>query len=245
MNKIFRSVLVGAAAASIAFIGAGAAGAAPVGNGGATPNIVGGSKAPATPWAVQLIFQKTGQSGSFGCTGEAISADWVLTAGHCVKGVSGMKVYYSNVTPASGENIAVDNFYSQPGNDVALVHLSKSKQLDSYPALTDSYKVSTSDTGLIMGYGHRANDAVADGLYQAKQKVIGSSSDTAGGPAIHLQGVDGSANRGDYGGPLIIGGKIVGVASTVDSLPGASTTGKANYASVTNARQWIKSTSGV
>lgn len=245
MKKVLKSVLVGAAVASFALVGTGAAHAAPVSNGGVTPNIVGGTKSAPTPWAVQLIFQVEGKSGSFGCTGEAIAADWVLTAGHCVKGDSAMKVYYSNATPAKGENIAVDKFYSQPGNDVALVHLSKAMPLDSYPTITDSYKVSTSDTGLIMGYGHRASDAVSDGLYQAKQKVIGSSKDTAGGPAIHIQGVDGSANSGDSGGPLIIGGKIVGVASTVDGLPGTSTTNKSNYASVTNARQWIKTTSGV
>lgn len=243
MHKVFKSVLLGAAAASMAFLGTGAASAAPVAGGGASPNIVGGTKSAPTPWAVQLIFQRNG--GNYGCTGEAISADWVLTAGHCVKGDTGMQVYYSNVTPARGENVVVDKFYSQPGNDVALVHLSQSHPLSSYPTMTDGYQINTADAALIMGYGHRANDAVSDGLYQAKQKLLGSSSDTAGGPAIHTQGVDGSANSGDSGGPLIVGGKIVGVASTVDRLPGASTTGTSNYASVTSARSWIKRTSGI
>ncbi|GAA1051289.1 S1 family peptidase [Arthrobacter russicus] len=242
MNKVLKSVLVGAAAASMAFVGVGAANAAPVGS-GSTPDIVGGTKAPATPWAVQLIFQQDGAS--YGCTGEAISAEWVLTANHCVDGDTGMKVYYSNSTTNRGTGIAVDQFYSSTNGDVALVHLSQAKNLGSYPALADSYTAKAGDQAVIMGYGHRANGANADGLYQANVKVLGSSTDAYDGTAVHIQGVNGGANHGDSGGPIIIGGKIVGVASTVDAEPGASTTGKANYANLTDSRQWISDTSGV
>ncbi|WP_049758815.1 S1 family peptidase [Renibacterium salmoninarum] len=245
MKKVLKSVLIGAAAASLALVGAGAATAAPVGSGSASPDIVGGTKSAPTPWAVQLIFQQPGESGSFGCTGEAISSEWILTAGHCVKGDTGMKVYFSNSTSDRGVGIAVDDFYSQPDNDDALVHLSQAKELSAYPTMTDGYQINTNDAALIMGYGRRANSVNSDGLYQAKMRVPGASSDTAGGPAIHLQGINGGANHGDSGGPLIIGNKIVGVASTVDSGPGASTTGKSNYASVSDARDWIQNTTGI
>lgn len=244
MNKIFKSVLVGAAAASMAFIGAGAATAAPVGNGSATPDIIAGSKAPATPWAVQLIFQQDG--GSYGCTGEAISADWVLTANHCVDGDTSMKVYYSNSTSNRGTGISVDKFYSSTKGDVALVHLSQSKQLSAYPGLVDSYTANAGDKGVIMGYGARANSANADGLYQANISVLGASTDAYNGTAVHIKGVDGAANHGDSGGPLLINGKIAGVCSTGDDTdPGANKNASSNYANLTGSRQWIKTTSGI
>ncbi|MBQ1444692.1 MAG: S1 family peptidase [Renibacterium sp.] len=244
MNKIFKSVLVGAAAASMAFLGTGAASAAPVAGGGATPDIVGGTKAPATPWAVQLVFVQNG--GTYGCTGEAISADWILTANHCIDGDTSMNVYYSNSTTNRGTAIKADKWVTSGKGDVALVHLSQSKNLGSYPALADSYTATSGDAGKIMGYGRRANAANADGLYQANVTVIGKSTDAYSGTAVHIKGVDGAANHGDSGGPLIVGGKIVGVCSTGDDQdPGANTQAGSNYANLTASRSWIKSTSGV
>jgi len=244
MNKIFKSVLVGAAAASMAFLGTGAASAAPVAGGGATPDIVGGTKAPATPWAVQLVFVQNG--GTYGCTGEAISADWILTANHCIDGDTSMNVYYSNSTTNRGTAIKADKWVTSGKGDVALVHLSQSKNLGSYPALADSYTATSGDAGKIMGYGRRANAANADGLYQANVTVIGKSTDAYRGTAVHIKGVDGAANHGDSGGPLIVGGKIVGVCSTGDDQdPGANTQAGSNYANLTASRSWIKSTSGV
>ncbi len=244
MNKIFKSVLVGAAAASMAFLGTGAASAAPVAGGGATPDIVGGTKAPATPWAVQLVFVQNG--GTYGCTGEAISADWILTANHCIDGDTSMNVYYSNSTTNRGTAIKADKWVTSGKGDVALVHLSQPKNLGSYPALADSYTATSGDAGKIMGYGRRANAANADGLYQANVTVTGKSTDAYRGTAVHIKGVDGAANHGDSGGPLIVGGKIVGVCSTGDDQdPGANTHAGSNYANLTASRSWIKSTSGV
>ncbi|MDN5668108.1 MAG: S1 family peptidase [Renibacterium salmoninarum] len=244
MNKIFKSVLVGAAAASMAFLGTGAASAAPVAGGGATPDIVGGTKAPATPWAVQLVFVQNG--GTYGCTGEAISADWILTANHCIDGDTSMNVYYSNSTTNRGTAIKADKWVTSGKGDVALVHLSQSKNLGSYPALADSYTATSGDAGKIMGYGRRANAANADGLYQANVTVTGKSTDAYRGTAVHIKGVDGAAHHGDSGGPLIVGGKIVGVCSTGDDQdPGANTHAGSNYANLTASRSWIKSTSGV
>lgn len=246
MNKIFKSVLVGAAAASMAFLGTGVASAAPVGNGSATPDIVGGTKAPATPWAVQLVFVQNGSS--YGCTGEAISKDYILTANHCIDGISSMNVYYSNSnsTANRGTAIKADKWTTSGKGDVALVHLSASKDLGSYPALADSYTANSGDAGKIMGYGLRANQVRPDGLYQANVSVLGASRDAYNGTAVHIKGGDGAANHSDSGGPLIIGGKIVGVCSTGDSSdPGADIHAGSSYANLTASRSWIKSTSGV
>lgn len=244
MNKIFKSVLVGAAAASIAFIGTGAASAAPVGGGAATPNIVGGSQAPATPWAVQLMFVQNGQT--YGCTGEAISKDYVLTANHCIDKISSMNVYYSNSTSDRGTAVKADKWSTSGKGDVALVHLSASKELGSYPTLADSYTAKSGDKGVIMGYGLLANKARPAGLNQANVNVVGASKDAFQGTAVHIKGDNGAANHGDSGGPLIIGGKIVGVCSTGDSTdPGSDIHAGSNYANLTASRSWIKTTSGV
>ncbi|WP_394939722.1 S1 family peptidase [Psychromicrobium sp. YIM B11713] len=240
MNKIFKSVLIGAGAAAMALLSSGAATAATP-----APEIVGGTQAPATPWAVQLVFQQGGTA-SYGCTGEAISANWVLTANHCVDGTTAMKVYYSNSTTDRGPGIVVDQFKSSPYGDVALVHLSTSHALSSYPTVATSYTTKKNDTGVIMGYGRRANAVQATGLFQANIKVLGTSSDAYLGRAVHIQGVNGAANHGDSGGPLIIGGKIVGVCSTGDtSDPGANINAGSNYANLTRHAAWITSTSGV
>ncbi|NYE95371.1 secreted trypsin-like serine protease [Psychromicrobium silvestre] len=243
MNKVFKSVLVGVGAATMALLGAGAATAAPVSS-APTPKIIGGTQAPATPWEVQLDFGLNG--GEYGCTGEAISANWILTAQHCVDGISWMDVYYSNSTSNPGTPIAADAVYGSPYGDVALVHLSSSHTLSSYPALASSYTPTSGATGTIMGYGLRANGVQPTGLYQANVQVLGSSTDAYGGAAVHIQGVNGASNHGDSGGPLIVGGKIVGVCSTGDVAdPGSDTHASSNYANLTGSRSWIKSTSGV
>lgn len=241
MNKIFKSVLIGASVATMALLSSGGANAATA----PAPEIVGGTQSAPTPWAVQLVFQQGGTD-SFGCTGEAISSQWVLTAKHCVDGTTAMKVYYSNSTVDRGPGIVVDQFKSSPSGDVALVHLSTAKVLSSYPTVAKSYTASSSDTGTVMGYGRRANAVQSTGLYQAKVQVLGSSTDAYGGKAVHIKGIDGASNHGDSGGPLLIGGKIVGVCSTGDSAdPGADIHAGSNYANLTKSASWITSTTGV
>ncbi|ABY22983.1 serine protease, trypsin family [Renibacterium salmoninarum ATCC 33209] len=146
MKSVIKSTVISLAVASLAFAGTSAA---PAASGSFTPRIIGGSQAPNTPWEVQLVFVQDGTS--YGCTGEAISSEWVLTAKHCVDGISSMKVYYSNSTSNRGSAIAADNVYASSAGDVGLVHFSQSKSLSSYPALADSYQANEGDSGLIMG----------------------------------------------------------------------------------------------
>ncbi|ARC58046.1 putative peptidase [Frondihabitans sp. 762G35] len=222
------------------------ANAVPVGTGSTTsaPRIGGGTQAPATPWEVQLIFQQG--SGSYGCTGEQINADWVLTANHCVDGTTAMNVYHSNSTSNRGPAVAADALYSAPAGDIALVHLSVSSPLSSYPTLDLGYTTKSSGTGVVSGYGLRANATPSTGLYQATVRLTGRSTDAYGGTAQHLTGVDGASNHGDSGGPLVVGGAIVGVCSTGDSAdPGANVNAGSNYAVLAQSAGWIRSTAGV
>ncbi|STD71376.1 Uncharacterised protein [Dermacoccus nishinomiyaensis] len=77
--------------------------------------------------------------------------------------------------------------------------------------LADSYDATAGDSGVIEGYGLRANRVPTSGLYKADVSVLGESAEAYGGRAIHLEGVNGSSNHGDSGGPLVVNGQIVGV----------------------------------
>lgn len=248
MKTTTRTLLGTLAALTLAASGASAATAAdhpaPGSSASTTaPRIIGGSYAT-SPYIVQLVFSQNG--GTYGCTGEAISSEWVLTAQHCTDGDQWMDVYYSNSTTDPGTPVAADAVYDSPYGDVGLVHLSTATSVSSYGRLASSYTPSTSDSGTIYGYGARANGAQADHLYKATVDVIGSSTDAYGGRAIHVEGVDGASNHGDSGGPLVIGGQIVGVCSTGDVAdPGSDTNARSNYANLTASRSWIAQTTGV
>ncbi|WP_370639681.1 trypsin-like serine protease [Allobranchiibius sp. GilTou73] len=131
----FRTVSGLAATLALAAVAAGPAHAStPAAH--AQPHIIGGTQA-SSPYIAQLVFQQG--SGTYGCTGEAISADWVLTAQHCIDGTSSMNVYFSNDTSNPGPAIAADGFEASPDGDVALVHLSRSASIGSYAPLANSY----------------------------------------------------------------------------------------------------------
>lgn len=210
-----------------------------------SPQVIGGEPAPSTPWEVQLVFQQGG-TGTYGCTGEQLNASWVLTAEHCVDGTTAMNVYHSNSTTNRGTPTAADRLYSAPAGDIALVHLRTPKTLTSYAQLDLGFAPRSSGTGTIMGYGNRANSVPTTGLYQASVTLSGRSTDAYGGVAQHVTGVSGASNHGDSGGPLLVGGKVVGVCSTGDVAdPGADTHAGSNYAVLTQSAAWIRSTAGV
>lgn len=243
MHRRIALTLAAAAASTVALLTASPALAAP-----ASPDIVGGTRAPATAWAVQLVASGGDIPSGYvsQCTGEQINASWVLTAQHCIDGIGAMDVYHSNSTTNRGTPVAADAVYAAPAGDIALVHLSSSSPLGSYPSLNLGYSPSSSGTGTIMGYGLRADQQQSDGLYQASVSLTGASTDAYGGTAQHLTGVSGASNHGDSGGPLIVNGAVVGVCSTGDSAdPGADTHAGSNYAVLSQSASWIRSTAGV
>ncbi len=242
MSTTLRSLGGIAAALAVTALSAGSAHAAAPSAHAVDPHIIGGTSAT-SPYIVQLVFKQG--SGTYGCTGEAISSQWVLTAQHCVDGTTAMNVYYSNDTTNPGTPIAADRLYGSPSGDVALVHLSTAKTT-SYAQLASSYTAPSGDAGTIYGYGLRAGGVQPDHLYKATVNVLGGSTDAYGGSAVHVQGVSGASNHGDSGGPLVVGGVVVGVCSTGDVAdPGSDTHASSNYANLTGSRSWISSTAGV
>lgn len=210
----------------------------------AATRVIGGSPAPETPWAVQLVFEQDG--GSYGCSGEQINKEWVLTARHCVDGDTSIDVYHSNSTTDRGPASEADDWSYSPDGDVGLIHLSTPKSLDSYPSLNLQYSAKESGSGKIMGYGLRADGEQADQLYEADVNLIGDSTDAYEGDAQHISGDTGASNHGDSGGPLIVAGNIVGVCSTGDEAdPGSDTHAGSNYAILAGSADWISQTAGV
>lgn len=236
--RLTLAALAATAAATSAVLVAPAADAAL-----SSPHIVGGTKASVV-WEVQLLFEQDG--GTYGCTGEQLNASWVLTANHCADGTTAMDVYQSNSTSNRGPARAVDALYSAPDGDIALAHLASPAGLSSYAPLDLGFAAKSSGSGVVQGYGQRANATQSDGLYKATVSLTGRSTDAYYGDAQHVTGVDGASNHGDSGGALLVNGLVVGVCSTGDTAdPGADTHAGSNYAVLSQSASWLRSTAGV
>lgn len=259
MRRPFRTTTVTTVVVA-ALVAASAAGApAAVADGlRPSPMIVGGEKAPDTPWVVQVYstsdHPSSGGVGVGTCTGEQVSPEWVLTARHCIDtdflppdfSEPVVTVHHSNSMVAPGPAASVDRVLKAPTGDVALLHLSSPKVLGGYAPLDLDHAASTVGTGTIMGYGYRANGAEPVTLYQATVSLSGNTVDALGAPAQHVDGLTGTANHGDSGGPLVVGGRVVALCSGGDvDDPGDDITVGARYSLLSNNAAWLRSTAGL
>jgi secreted trypsin-like serine protease len=238
---VSRTRILGAAAAAAIAATLGAAVPA-----SAQQDIVGGSTASTVSWGAQVYVNTAGRDfQGFNCSGTVIAARWVMTAVHCLdQDGSGMHVKVGSNTLFGGTQIAVDRKVSSPNGDIALLHLASATS--AAPITLGSADPSTGTTNQLYGWGRTTpTGPPASALKVANVRVTGRSSDTLGGRAIQSVGIDGSAWKGDSGGPEVSGGVQVGVASTVQNQSGNNTTGTNNYASVASSRSWIRTTAGV
>jgi secreted trypsin-like serine protease len=213
---------------------------------GVQPNIVGGENAPTVSWGAQVYVNTPGrQWDGFNCSGTVIASRWVLTARHCLdEDGSGMRVRVGSNQLQSGTEIDVDRKETAPRGDVALLHLAS--DAGTTPIKLGDANPSNGSTNQLYGWGRETpSGPPASALKVANVRVTGSSSDAYGGRAIQSVGINGSAWKGDSGGPQIADGVQVGVASTVQNQNGSNVNGTNNYSSVASARSWIRSTAGV
>jgi len=214
---------------------------------GVQPNIVGGGTAPTVSWGAQVYVNTPGrQWDGFNCSGSVIAQRWVLTAKHCLDSDgTGMRVRVGSNALQGGRVIAVDRKVSSPaGSDISLLHLASDAGVT--PISLASSNPSVGSTNQLYGWGRETpTGPPASALKVANVRVSGSSSDAYGGPAIQSVGINGSAWKGDSGGPQVSNGVQVGVASTVQNQSGSNTRGTNNYGSVASARSWIRTTAGV
>ncbi|MDT8913974.1 trypsin-like serine protease [Amycolatopsis sp. PS_44_ISF1] len=212
----------------------------------AQTNIVGGGTAPTVSWGAQVYVNTPGRDfQGFNCSGTVVAPRWVMTAVHCLdEDGRGMFVRVGTNTLYGGTKIAVDQEKQSPNGDIALLHLAQST--NAGPVTLGGADPANGTTNQLYGWGRTTpTGPPASQLKVANVQVTGRSTDAYGGRAIQTVGVNGSAWKGDSGGPEMSNGAQVGVASTVQNQSGTNTRGTNNYASVASSRSWIRSTAGV
>jgi hypothetical protein len=195
-------------------------------------NIIGGSTVASAPWAAAVF-----SNGSFTCSGTIISANYVLTARHCISGT--MSVRVGSVSRTSG-GVTRTVSSTTTSNDLALMRLSSSVST-SYMPLSSAYPA-VGSTSSIYGWGQTCYSGcgASTTLKTATVRVTSTNvTDAYGGRAIGSTAINGNAWRGDSGGPQVYNGAQVGVASTADGQS------RQYYASVAYNRAWITSVAGV
>jgi secreted trypsin-like serine protease len=196
-----------------------------------TPYIIGGGTVSSAPWAAAVF-----SNGSFTCSGTIISANYVLTARHCVSGTMSVRVGSVNRT-SGGVTRTVS---SSSRYDLALLRLSSSVST-SYMPLSSAYPP-VGSTNSIYGWGMTCYSGCSASTVLKTATVSVTSTnqtDAYGGRAIGSTRVNGNAWRGDSGGPQVYNGAQVGVASTADGQS------RQYYGSVAYNRSWITSVAGV
>ncbi|UQU64837.1 trypsin-like serine protease [Couchioplanes caeruleus] len=194
--------------------------------------IIGGNTVSSAPW-VAAVFS----NGSFTCSGTIISADYVLTARHCISGT--MSVRVGSVSRSSG-GVTRTVSSTTTRNDLALMRLSSSVSTSYMPLASSNPPVNS--TNSIYGWGQTCYSGCGASatLKTATVRVTSTNvTDAYGGQAIRSTAISGNAWRGDSGGPEVYNGAQVGVASTAD---GQSIQ---NYGSVAYNRSWITQVAGV
>ena len=194
--------------------------------------IIGGSTVSSAPWAAAVL-----SNGNFTCSGTIISANYVLTARHCIGGTMSVRVGSVNRT-SGGTTRSVTSTSTR--SDLALMRLS-SPITTSYMPLSSAYPP-VGSTNSIYGWGQTCYSGcgASTTLKTATVRVTSTNqTDAYGGRAIGSTEISGNAWRGDSGGPQVYNGAQVGVASTADGQS------RQYYGSVAFNRAWIQSVAGV
>ncbi|MEU5694471.1 trypsin-like serine protease [Actinosynnema sp. NPDC020468] len=214
------------------------ASAAPATGGGVSPAIIGGGNASSSPGAARLF-----SNGQQTCTSTIISANWILTAKHCVSG-GGLSFRIGSLDQSSGGTTANGvQTTTHSVADLALVRLDRSVSA-TYARLGSPGSVTVGQSVQVWGWGATSRcgseiNCQSRYLKVANVTVTGGCTDAYGGSAICARYGNGITAGGDSGGPMTAGGVQVGVASTSDRQ---TTTA---YTNVTAYRSWIQSVAGV
>lgn len=152
------------------------------------------------------------------CSGTALDERWVVTAKHCPRAT---QVRYTADGTAGAPVVAVDRIVDSPRADVRLLHLAEPHALAAYPTLDLSYRPQDGDVATAFTVGRPAHPR---SVSRETTVAVGRAGDTI---AVRTDAAPDLAL--DSGGPLVVDGKIVGVAVVAD--PATSTMQYANLRS--------------
>ncbi|XP_036141753.1 chymotrypsin-2 [Monomorium pharaonis] len=225
--------------------------------------IVNGEDAKLGEIPYQVSLQNKGSSSHF-CGGSILNDNYVITAAHCVQGKSGSSIQVVAATinlsvPQSQHDVAkiiVHPRYNSADswiNDIALLKVKtpfkKSVYVGHVPLPPKGHAVKANDIAIVSGWGRlwqggptttklqRVNIVIADQDYcKYKYNNMGlnvyPTQVCAYDPSIQK-----GSCHGDSGGPLTVGGKLVGLVSWANGC--ASTTYPTVYTRVVSYLDWI------
>lgn len=197
--------------------------------------VKGGGPATTKAWPYAMLIEL---DGSQFCGGTLVAPTKVLTAGHCVTNAGDVsalrviggrtKVDGSGGTVRKVASYRLDSRYSMPGYayDAAVLTLDRPMPYRTVPVAgpKDAALVADGRTATVLGWGRTGPETTATRLKQAELVLSPVAdcvpyTDSETDPAAMLcgmprPGTTDSICPGDSGGPLISGGKVVGIVSS-------------------------------
>ncbi|PNF41029.1 hypothetical protein B7P43_G08502 [Cryptotermes secundus] len=196
--------------------------------------IVGGEEVDIANFPYQLSFE---YSNSHRCGASIVSANWVVTAAHCVDGASASRVQFragssrrgtgGSLHPAS-ELIANPKYdYYTIDFDIAVARVSVSFTFGTgiQPIALAREAPSAGEDSVVSGWGtlSSGSSSLPTVLQAVTVKIVASADcsaayDSYGGITENMicaavSGGGKDACQGDSGGPLVAGGNLVGIVS--------------------------------
>ncbi|WP_018156926.1 S1 family peptidase [Demetria terragena] len=195
--------------------------------------IVGGTTATSNPGTVALFV-----NGAYNCTATLLDSNSVLTAKHCIGNgsASALSFRVGSLSKGSGGTIHKASKVTWHSADLAVATLATPATGAPTVRLATA-RPAANETNKIFGWGGTTCAEFPPSpatLKTANVRVQSLTSDNYGGIAFKSTGINGTAWKGDSGGPQFnAAGQQVGVASTADCYS------VQNYTSVPDYRSWI------